>query len=88
MPTLLLDRDPVKPLGKISNVINPADEAFRTCGGCRGKVPVRTQMAVDKGDFRAMPAALRWCEDMKMGASTPRNSISRSTFGLEGGENR
>jgi len=88
MPTLLLDRDAIKPLTKISNVINPVDEAFRTCGVCRGKVPVRTWMAADRGDFRAMPAALRWCAGAEMGKRTPRKPISWSTFDLEGGGNR
>jgi hypothetical protein len=87
MPILLLDRDAIKPLTKISDVINLVHEAFRTCGECRGKVPVRTQMAVDKGDFRAMPTALRRCEGTKMGKRTPRKSISWSTFDLEGGGN-
>ncbi len=58
MSTLLLDRNSIKNLIRISDVINVVEEAFRMCGEGRGKMPAKTYLSLEHGDFRAMPAAL------------------------------
>ena len=87
MPTLLLNGNAIKALAKISDVINIVGEAFSTCGEGRGKMPARAYLAVDSGDFRAMPAALLPRQGVNMGKRAPWKSISWSTFDLERGEN-
>ena len=79
MPALLLERNAIKALIKMSDVINVMEEAFGTCGRGSRKAPTRTGLVVDRGDFRAMRAALHRCEGVKMGKRTPRKSIWWST---------
>jgi alanine dehydrogenase len=58
MPTLLLDRHAIKALIRILDVISVVEEALRMCGERRGKMPAKTDLSLEHGDFRAMPAAL------------------------------
>jgi alanine dehydrogenase len=73
MSTLLLDRNAVKALISMSDVINAVEEAFRMCGEGRGKMPAKVYVAVEQGDFRAMPAALPGSAGMKWVNVHPQN---------------
>ena len=73
MPTLLLDRNAIKTLIRMSDVINVVEEAFRMCGEGKGKMPAKTYLSVEHGDFRAMPAALPGCAGVKWVNVHPRN---------------
>ena len=73
MPTLLLDRNSVKNLMRMSDVINAVEEAFRLCGEGKGKMPAKVYLAVERGDFRAMPAALPGCAGVKWVNVHPQN---------------
>ena len=61
MPTLLLDRNTVRTLMRMADVINVVEEAFKMCGEGKGKMPAKVYLSVEQGDFRAMPAALENC---------------------------
>ena len=73
MPTLLLDRNAIKSLMRMSDVINVVEEAFRICGEGRGRMPAKTYLSLEHGDFRAMPAALPGCAGMKWVNVHPQN---------------
>jgi alanine dehydrogenase len=73
MPTLLLDRNAIKTLIKMSDIIDVVEEAFRMCGEGRGKMPAKTYLSLEHGDFRAMPAALPGCAGMKWVNVHPQN---------------
>jgi alanine dehydrogenase len=73
MPTLLLDRNSIKNLIRISDVINVVEEAFRMCGEGRGKMPAKTYLSLEHGDFRAMPAALPGSAGVKWVNVHPEN---------------
>ena len=73
MPTLLLDRNAIKILIRMSDVINVVEEAFRMCGEGKGKMPAKTYLSVEHGDFRAMPAALPGCAGVKWVNVHPQN---------------
>jgi alanine dehydrogenase len=73
MPTILLDRNAVKTLIRIADVINVVEEAFRICGEGKGNMPAKTYLALEHGDFRAMPAALPGCAGIKWVNVHPEN---------------
>jgi alanine dehydrogenase len=73
MPTLLLDRNAIRTLIEMSDVINVVEEALRMCGEGKGKMPPKVYLAVEHGDFRAMPAALPGCAGMKWVNVHPQN---------------
>jgi alanine dehydrogenase len=73
MPTLLLDRNAIKTLIRMSDVINVVEEAFRICGEGKGSMPAKTYLSLEHGDFRAMPAALPGCAGMKWVNVHPQN---------------
>jgi alanine dehydrogenase len=73
MPTLLLDRNAIKTLIRMSDVINVVEEAFRMCGEGKGKMPAKVYLSVEQGDFRAMPAALPGCAGVKWVNVHPQN---------------
>lgn len=73
MPTLLLDRDAVNMLMKMSDVISVVEEALRIWGEGKGSMPAKVYLPVECGDFRAMPAALPGCAGMKWVNAHPRN---------------
>ena len=57
----------------MSDVISVVEAAFRMCGEGKGKMPAKVYLSVEKGDFRAMPAALPGCAGMKWVNVHPRN---------------
>jgi len=73
MPTLLLDRNSIKNLIRISDVINVVEEAFRMCGEGRGKLPAKTCQSLEHGDFTALPAALPGSAGVKWVNVHPKN---------------
>ena len=73
MPTLLLDRNTVRTLMRMADVINVVEEAFKMCGEGKGKMPAKVYLSVEQGDFRAMPAALPGCAGLKWVNVHPRN---------------
>jgi len=73
MPTLLLDRNTVRTLMRMADVINVVEEAFKMCGEGKGRMPAKVYLSVEQGDFRAMPAALPGCAGMKWVNVHPRN---------------
>jgi alanine dehydrogenase len=74
MRTLLLDRNAIKTLMRMSEVINVVEGAFRMWGEGRGNMPAKTYLSVEHGDFRAMPAALPGCAGVKWVNVHPQNS--------------
>ena len=73
MPTLLLDRSAIKTLIRMPDVINVVEESFRICGEGKGSMPAKTYLSLEKGDFRAMPAALPGGAGMKWVNVHPQN---------------
>jgi alanine dehydrogenase len=73
MPTLLLDRSAIKTLIRMPDVIDVVEQAFKICGEGRGKMPAKTYLSLEHGDFRAMPAALPGCAGMKWVNVHPQN---------------
>lgn len=73
MPTLLLDRNAVKKLMTMGDVIKAVEEAFRLCGEGKGRMPAKVYLSVEHGDFRAMPAALPGCAGVKWVNVHPEN---------------
>lgn len=73
MPTLLLDRSAIKTLINMPDVINVVEESFRMYGKGRGRMPAKTYLSLEKGDFRAMPAALPGGAGMKWVNVHPQN---------------
>jgi alanine dehydrogenase len=57
----------------MSDVITVVEEAFRMCGEGKGKMPAKTYLSVEHGDFRAMPAALPGCAGVKWVNVHPQN---------------
>lgn len=74
MPTLLLNRNAIKTLMRMSDVINVVEEAFRMCGEGKGKMPAKVYLSLERGDFRAMPAALPGCAGLKWVNVHPQNA--------------
>jgi alanine dehydrogenase len=73
MPTLLLDRHAIKALIRMADVISVVEEAFRMCGEGKAKMPAKTYLSLEHGDFRAMPAALPGCAGVKWVNVHPQN---------------
>ena len=73
MPTVLLDRNAVRTLIDMSDVISVVEEAFKTCGEGRAKMPGKTYLSLERGDFRAMPAALPGSAGVKWVNVHPQN---------------
>jgi alanine dehydrogenase len=73
MPTLLLDRSGIKTLMRMPDVINVVEEAFKMCGEGKGKMPAKTYLSLEHGDFRAMPAALPGSAGVKWVNVHPQN---------------
>jgi len=73
MSTLLLDRNAVKNLMSMADVVKVVEEAFRLCGEGKGRMPAKVYLSVEQGDFRAMPAALPGCAGVKWVNVHPEN---------------
>ncbi|MFH0941470.1 MAG: ornithine cyclodeaminase family protein [Chloroflexota bacterium] len=73
MPTLLLDRNAVKHLISMPDVISLVEEAFRLWAEGKAAMPPKAYLPVARGDFRAMPAALPGCAGIKWVSVHPGN---------------
>jgi alanine dehydrogenase len=73
MPTLLLNKNAVRDLLKMSEVIPAIEQAFRDWAEGRGKMPAKSYLLLDRGDFRAMPASLPGAVGMKWVNVHPEN---------------
>jgi alanine dehydrogenase len=58
---------------KMADVISVVEEAFKMLGEGRGKMPAKTYLSLERGDFRAMPAALPGCAGVKWVNVHPQN---------------
>lgn len=58
MNTLILSRKTVKGLLNMTEVIDAVEQAFRDWATGQGQMPTKAYLVLNKGDFRAMPAAL------------------------------
>jgi alanine dehydrogenase len=73
MPTLLLNKNAVRDLLRMSEVIPAIEQAFRDWAEGRGKMPAKSYLLLDRGDFRAMPASLPGAVAMKWVNVHPEN---------------
>jgi len=73
MPTLLLDRNSVNTLMKMSDVVHVVEEVFKIMGEGKANMPPKLYLSVEHGDFRAMPAALPGAAGMKWVNVHPQN---------------
>lgn len=73
MPTFLINRNVAKDLLNMPDVIRAVEDAFRAWAQDRGNMPAKAYLVVEKGDFRAMPAALPGAAGMKWVSVHPNN---------------
>jgi alanine dehydrogenase len=73
MPTLLLNKNAVRDLLRMSEVIPAIEQAFRDWAEGQGKMPAKSYLLLDRGDFRAMPAFLPGAVAMKWVNVHPEN---------------
>ena len=73
MPTLFLNQKAIRDLLKMPEVITAVEQAFRDWTEGRGSMPAKAYLPVDKGDFRAMPAALPGAAGVKWVNVHPHN---------------
>lgn len=73
MPTLFLSRSEVLPLLDMREVIAAVEEVFRVWGRGEAKMPSKSYLMLEKGDFRAMPAYIPGAAGMKWVNVHPQN---------------
>lgn len=73
MPTLLLNQKATRDLLKMPEVLTAVEQAFRDWAEGKGSMPPKAYLLLDKGDFRAMPAALPEAAGMKWVNVHPNN---------------
>ena len=73
MPTFLINRNVAKDLLNMPNVIRVVEDAFRVWAQDKGNMPAKAYLVVEKGDFRAMPAALPGAAGIKWVSVHPNN---------------
>ena len=73
MPTFLINRNVAKDLLNIPDVIKVVEDAFRVWAQDKGNMPAKAYLVVEKGDFRAMPAALPGAAGIKWVSVHPNN---------------
>jgi len=73
MSTILLDKDAVKELLDMREVIKAVEEAFRDLALGKGSMPTKAYLVLKQGDFRAMPAALPGAVGVKWVNVNPQN---------------
>ncbi|MBI4267435.1 MAG: ornithine cyclodeaminase family protein [Chloroflexi bacterium] len=73
MPTILLGKDAIKGLLDIRGVIKVVEQAFRDWAEGNAQMPAKSYIALEKGDFRAMPAALPGAVGVKWVNVHPQN---------------
>lgn len=74
MSTLLLNKDAVKDLLRMPDVIKVVEDAFIALGQDKATMPPKAYLVVEHGDFRAMPAAIPGAVGMKWVSVHPRNA--------------
>jgi len=73
MSTLFLNKSNVKSLLNMAEVIEAVEQAFRDWGQGKATMPAKIYLAVDKGDFRGMPAAIPGAAGIKWVNVHPQN---------------
>jgi len=73
MSTLLLSRNDVRELLKMSAVIEAVEQAFKEWTRGEADMPAKAYLLSARGDFRAMPAALQGAAGMKWVSVYPQN---------------
>lgn len=73
MPTLLLDRNVVRALLDMPDVIQVVEQAFRDWADGKAKMPSKAYLILNQGDFRAMPAAIPGAVGVKWVNAHPQN---------------
>ncbi len=73
MPTLFLGRSAIRPLLTMSDTIRVIEQAFGNLAQGKAAMPPKSYVAVEQGDFRAMPAALPGAVGIKWVNVHPRN---------------
>ena len=73
MPTLLLNKSAVKDLFNMRDVLQAVENAFRAWINGKASMPTKAYIVVEKGDFRAMPAAIPEAVGMKWVNVHPQN---------------
>ncbi len=73
MPTLFLSRNDTKDLLNIADVIRVVEDVFKSFEQGRASMPPKAYLAVEHGDFRAMPAAIPGAAGLKWVNSHPNN---------------
>ncbi|MBI2832272.1 MAG: ornithine cyclodeaminase family protein [Chloroflexi bacterium] len=74
MPTLVLGKNDIRPLLTMPDTIKAVEQAFIDCVEGRAIMPPKSYVAVEQGDFRAMPAALPGAAGIKWVNVHPKNS--------------
>lgn len=73
MPTLFLNRSDVRSLLNMASVIKAVEQAFKQSAQGEAKMPAKAYLVLDRGDFRAMPAALPGSAGIKWVNVHPQN---------------
>ncbi|MBI4187715.1 MAG: ornithine cyclodeaminase family protein [Chloroflexi bacterium] len=73
MPTLLLNRKDISGLLTMPDTLKVVEHAFRDWAQGNGKMPPKAYLVVERGDFRAMPAALPGAAGVKWVNVHPQN---------------
>lgn len=73
MSTLILGKNELKDMLNMSSVIKAVEQAFRDWTEGKGTMPAKSYLSLDKGDFRAMPAALPGAAGVKWVNVHPKN---------------
>ncbi len=74
MSTLILDKKSVSALLNMRTTIEAVEQAFRDWTNGKGTMPSKAYLVLEKGDFRAMPAALPGAAGVKWVNVHPANS--------------
>ena len=73
MQTTILNRIDIKDLLNMREVVSVVENAFREWSQGKGNMPAKAYLAVEQGDFRAMPASLPGAVGMKWVNVHPKN---------------
>ncbi|MDP3879835.1 MAG: ornithine cyclodeaminase family protein [Dehalococcoidales bacterium] len=73
MPTLLLTGNDIRDLLSMEETLAAVERAFKEMASGKGKMPPKAYLVLERGDFRAMPAALPGAAGMKWVNVHPQN---------------
>jgi alanine dehydrogenase len=73
MSTLFLNKNDVRSLLNIAEVIEAVEQAFKDWALGRAKMPAKAYLVLEQGDFRAMPGAIPGAAGMKWVNVHPQN---------------